>query len=42
MDICRIAPEVAQHLDGDEIADVRERVDWWIELERRALDGLFD
>jgi proteasome beta subunit len=42
MDICRITPEGAQHLDEDEIAQVRSSVDRWVELEQRALDGLFD
>lgn len=42
MDICRITPEGAEHLDEDEIAQVRERVNRWVELERRALDELFD
>lgn len=42
MDLCRITPEGAQHLDDDAIAEVRKRVDRWIELEKQALDGLFD
>jgi proteasome beta subunit len=42
MDICRITPEGAQHLDEDEIVEVRGRVGRWIELEQRALDELFD
>lgn len=41
MDICRMTPEGAHHLDEDEIAAVRERVQRWVELERRALDELF-
>jgi proteasome beta subunit len=42
MDICRITPEGAQHLDEDDIAQVRSRVGRWVELEQRALDELFD
>lgn len=42
MDICRITPEGAEHLHEDEIAQVREGVNRWVELERRALDELFD
>lgn len=42
MDVCRITPDGAHHLDEDEIATVRERVARWVELERRALDELFD
>jgi hypothetical protein len=42
MDICRITPEGAHHLTEDEITEVGERVDRWIELEQRSLDRLFD
>ncbi|MET0698138.1 MAG: proteasome protein [Mycobacterium sp.] len=42
MDVCRITPDGAKHLDPDEIAKVREQVNRWVELERSALDGLFD
>jgi proteasome beta subunit len=42
MDICRITPDGAQHLDEEAIAQVRRHVDRWIELEQRALDELFD
>ncbi|CAN5731508.1 hypothetical protein BH09ACT7_BH09ACT7_12560 [soil metagenome] len=42
MDICRITTDAARHLDPDEIAKVREQVNRWVELERSALDGLFD
>ncbi len=38
MDICRITPEGARHLDEDEVAHVRERVTTWIGLEQRAID----
>lgn len=41
MDICRITPKEAHHLDPDEVAEVRDRVDRWIELEQRALSQLF-
>ena len=41
MDVCRITPDGAHHLDDDEIADVRDRVQRWTELEREALDKLF-
>jgi proteasome beta subunit len=42
MDICRITPEGAQHLDEGDIAQVRHRVNRWVDLEQRALDELFD
>ena len=42
MDICRITPEGAQHLDEDAVARVRRHVRRWIDLEQRALDDLFD
>lgn len=42
MDICRITPEAAKHLDEDEVAEVRRSVQRWTELEQRALDDLFD
>ena len=42
MDICRITPEAARHLNEQEVAQVRERVTRWIELEQRAIDELFD
>ena len=42
MDICRITPEGAQHLDEDEIGQVRSRAGRWVELEQRALDELFE
>lgn len=41
MDICRITPAEAKHLDGDEVARAREHVDRWIELEHKAIDELF-
>ncbi|SEH88800.1 20S proteasome, alpha and beta subunits [Mycolicibacterium rutilum] len=42
MDLCRITPEGAQHLDDAAIAKVRKRVGRWIEMEQGVLDGLFD
>ncbi len=42
MDLCRITPEGAQHLDAKEVDGVREQVGRWLEREQRALDGLFD
>ncbi|WP_163766950.1 hypothetical protein MPNTM1_03348 [Mycolicibacterium parafortuitum] len=42
MDICRITPDGATHLEPDEVDEVRRRVGRWVELEHRALDGLFD
>ncbi|MCT7659031.1 proteasome protein [Mycobacterium deserti] len=42
MDICRITAQSAQHLDEEAVAEVRRRVERWVELERRALDELFD
>lgn len=41
MDVCRITPDGARHLDEDEIEQVRGRVTRWVELEQRALDDLF-
>jgi 20S proteasome alpha/beta subunit len=42
MDICRITPDGAEHLNEDDVAQVRGHIDRWIELEQRALDELFD
>ena len=42
MDICRITPGGATHLEPDEVDEVRRRVGRWVELEHHALDGLFD
>jgi 20S proteasome alpha/beta subunit len=41
MDICRITPDAARHLDEDAIAHVRGLVSRWIDLEHKALDDLF-
>ncbi|MGE2734600.1 proteasome protein [Mycolicibacterium vaccae] len=42
MDICRITPDGAHHLDPDEVDEVRGQVKRWIGLEQDALDRLFD
>jgi proteasome beta subunit len=42
MDICRITPDGAEHLTPKQVEVVRGQVDRWIELEREALDRLFD
>ena len=41
MNVCRMTPESAHHLDEKEIEQGRERVRRWVELEQRALDDLF-
>jgi proteasome beta subunit len=41
MNICRITPDGAHHLDEKEIEQARERVRRWVDLEQRALDELF-
>ncbi|TFV60255.1 proteasome protein [Mycobacterium sp. PS03-16] len=41
MDLCRITPDGAHHLEPAEIDEVRDHVRRWQELERKALDGLF-
>jgi proteasome beta subunit len=41
MDVCRMTPEGARHLDEGDVAQVREHVNRWVELEQRALDDLF-
>ena len=42
MNLCRITPDGAHHLDEKEIEQARERVRRWEELEQKALDELFD
>jgi hypothetical protein len=42
MNVCRMTPEGAHHLDEKEIEQARERVRRWVDLEQRALDDLFD
>jgi proteasome beta subunit len=41
IDICRITPEGAHHLDDDQIAEARGHVERWRRLEQKALDDLF-
>ncbi|MGE2720313.1 proteasome protein [Mycolicibacterium celeriflavum] len=41
MDICRITQEGARHYDEEAVAEVRQTVQRWAELEQRALDDLF-
>ena len=41
MDICRITPQEAHHLDPQEIDEVREHVGRWLTLEKQAVDELF-
>ena len=40
MNICRMTPDGAHHLDEKEIDEARERVRRWVDLEQRALDEL--
>jgi proteasome beta subunit len=42
IDVCRIAADGARHLDDTEIDQVREHVARWAELEKRALDKIFE
>ena len=42
MNICRMTPAGAHHLDEKEIEQARERVRRWVDLEQRALDELFE
>jgi len=42
MDICRITPDGATHLSPDQVKAVHGQVDRWVDLEREALDRLFD
>jgi proteasome beta subunit len=41
MDVCRITPDGAQHLEPDDVDAARAEVGRWLELERKALDRLF-
>ena len=41
MNVCRMTPDGAHHLDEKEVEQARERVRRWVELEQRALDELF-
>lgn len=42
IDVARITPEGAHHLDEREIARARKRVDTWEQREQEVLDTLFD
>jgi proteasome beta subunit len=42
LNVCRITPEGAEHLDDDRIDAVREDVKRWKDAEQEALDSLFD
>jgi hypothetical protein len=42
MDICRITSDGAHHLSPEEVEGVRGQVKRWIDLEHKALDGLFE
>jgi proteasome beta subunit len=42
MNLCRMTPDGAHHLDEKEVEQARERVRRWVELEQRALDELFE
>lgn len=41
-DIVRITPDGADHLDDDELDEIRADVARWTELEQKTLDHLFD
>jgi proteasome beta subunit len=40
IDVARITPEGARHLDQDEIAAARQDVKQWVEAERKLIDSL--
>ncbi|MPZ71691.1 MAG: proteasome protein [Nitriliruptorales bacterium] len=42
VDVCRITPDGTDHLDEEEVEEVRGHVRRWTDLERQALDVLFD
>jgi proteasome beta subunit len=42
LNVCRITPEGAEHLDDDQIDAVREDVQRWKDAEEEALSSLFD
>lgn len=42
IDVCRIDPDGARHLEPDEVDEVRDLVRRWGEAERKALDDLLD
>jgi 20S proteasome alpha/beta subunit len=41
MNVCRLTPQKAHHLEEKEVEECRERVRRWVDLEQRALDELF-
>ena len=41
MNVCRMTPDGAHHLDEGEVEQARDRVRRWVELEQRVLDDLF-
>jgi hypothetical protein len=42
IDVARITPDGAHHLEEEEIDAVRENVKRWIKAEQELLDGLLD
>jgi proteasome beta subunit len=40
IDVCRITPDGAHHLEDEEVDDVREIVQRWVDAERAVLDDL--
>ncbi|GGI09646.1 proteasome protein [Egicoccus halophilus] len=42
IDVCRVTPDGAHHLDDDEIAEAHDDVAHWQQREQETLDGLFD
>jgi proteasome beta subunit len=42
LNVCRITPEGADHLDDEEIDAVRDDVQRWKDAEHEALDSVFD
>jgi 20S proteasome alpha/beta subunit len=42
IDVARITPEGARHLDDDEVEGIREDVKRWETAERKLIDGLLD
>lgn len=42
IDVARITPDGARHLDQDEVDEVRQQVKRWIAKEQELLDGLMD
>ena len=42
VDVARVTPDGARHLDENEIAEARENVRRWMQQEQRVLDQLFE